>query len=442
MGIQSSKVFVIQWIHHVAIQESDKSSSLTGRTLCIAKKLSYTICDVGHPHEMVFVEPSHIFLGEMIGDHNDVFAFELWSLPGVSKVTISVVTLFSLTSEDSAKLFGHILWENVCRVDGGVTEVKHTQFCFLFGSSVNLYFTTRLLLPLTSGRIVFVCIRCCGITLASVTLFGHESSVGSRTRCTICKGILIILPWSAGLGIIPKIIGVGSNGTRHDRNSGHGSLMQVDFGSKMSLRLLRHFSVHSCWAWWSGKFWSWYYHSPNHKWSWQSSWKFAKGNCSSTYEAKALSQRYQTNAPSLDCWLWRQSWEGFDRGLADAHHWKIDGGDDHVHIDAKTGEVHRGMHSTNASNCSLSLGLVRVGKNHDVLRCSFYLAWKLLFDKNFIPLKKKSRRFHWIGLNFETSNILGCKIPLGHMGRKDHWHDLNWYLSRLDTGEVLMLGQL
>ena len=51
-----------------------------------------------------------------------------------------------------------------------------------------------------------------------------------------------------------------------------------------------------------------------------------------------------------------------------------DGGDDHVHVDAKTGEVHHGVHSTNAINCRLSLGLMRVGKVHDVLRCSFDLA--------------------------------------------------------------------
>ncbi len=159
----------------------------------------------------------------MIGNHNDCLAFELQSLPGVSEVTISVVALFTLTSEISVKLFGHILWENVCRVDGWVMEVKHTQILFLFGGSVNLYSTTRLLLPLMAGRIVFVYIRCYGIApFASVTLFGRESGVGSGTKCTI----------SAGLGIIPRINGVGSNGTRHDRNGSHGSLMQVDLGAK------------------------------------------------------------------------------------------------------------------------------------------------------------------------------------------------------------------
>ncbi len=71
-----------------------------------------------------------------------------------------------------------------------------------------------------------------------------------------------------------------------------------------------------------------------------------------------------------------------------------DGGDDCVHVDAKTGEVHHGLHSTDASNHGLFLGLVRIGEIHYVLRSSFYLTQKLSFDKNFIPLQKKSRRFH------------------------------------------------
>jgi hypothetical protein len=83
-----------------------------------------------------------------------------------------------------------------------------------------------------AGRIVFVCIGCCRVALASVTLFGHESDVGSGTRCTIHGEISFIFPWLAGLGIIPRINGVGSNGTRHDHNSGHGSLMQVDLIGK------------------------------------------------------------------------------------------------------------------------------------------------------------------------------------------------------------------
>ncbi len=90
VGIQSSKDFVIQWICHIAIQESDKSSCLTGKTLRVSKKLLYTLCDVGHPHEMVFVEPFHVFFDEMIGNQDDHLSFELQSLPGVGEVTISV----------------------------------------------------------------------------------------------------------------------------------------------------------------------------------------------------------------------------------------------------------------------------------------------------------------------------------------------------------------
>jgi hypothetical protein len=193
-GYNQANVFVIQWTHYVAIQESDKSSRLTGRTRCVSKKLLYTICDVGHPHEMVFVEPSHIFLDEMVGNQDDSLAFELPSLPGVSKIAIGVGTLLSRAGEVCAKLFGHILWEDVCWVDGRVTEVKHTQILLLFGGSVNLYSTTGLLLPLMAGRVFLVRIGCCGITLASVTLFERESGIGSGTRCTIRKGILIILP--------------------------------------------------------------------------------------------------------------------------------------------------------------------------------------------------------------------------------------------------------
>ncbi len=83
-----------------------------------------------------------------------------------------------------------------------------------------------------AGRIVFVCIGCCRVALASVTLFVSGSGSGTGTRFTIHEGVLFIYPWSTGLGIISRIYGIGSNGTRFDRNSGHGSLMQVDLGAK------------------------------------------------------------------------------------------------------------------------------------------------------------------------------------------------------------------
>ncbi len=169
---------MIQLTRHVVIQESDKSSHLTGRTLCVSKKLLYTICDVGHSHEMVFIEPSHIFLDELVGNQDDCLAFELQSLPGVSKTAIGVGTLLSLASEVGTKLFRHILWEGVCWVDGWITEVKHTQIILLFGSSVSFYSLTELLLPLTAGRLYLICIEYCGIVLTSVTLFGMKVALG------------------------------------------------------------------------------------------------------------------------------------------------------------------------------------------------------------------------------------------------------------------------
>ncbi len=45
----------------------------------------------------------------MVGNQDDCLAFELRSLPGVSKIAIGVGTLLSLASEVCGKLFGHIL---------------------------------------------------------------------------------------------------------------------------------------------------------------------------------------------------------------------------------------------------------------------------------------------------------------------------------------------
>ncbi len=143
---------------------------------------------------MVFIEPSHVFLDEMVGNQDYCLGFELRSLPGVSEIAIGVGTLLSLASEVGAKLFEQILWEDVRWVDGWITGVKHTQILLLFGSSVNLYSTMGLFLPLTAGRVFLVCIGCCGIALTSITLFGRESGVGSGKRCTIHEGILIFLP--------------------------------------------------------------------------------------------------------------------------------------------------------------------------------------------------------------------------------------------------------
>jgi hypothetical protein len=86
--------------------------------LCVTKKLSDPICDIRHPFEMIFVEPTHVFFDEMTGNCKDCVAFELGSLPEMSQVTISVVTLFSLTSEISANLFRHVFG----KISKGLTD--------------------------------------------------------------------------------------------------------------------------------------------------------------------------------------------------------------------------------------------------------------------------------------------------------------------------------
>jgi hypothetical protein len=114
--------------------------------------------------------------------------------------------------------------------------------------------------------------------------------------------------------------------------------------------------------------------------------------------AVPMKQRHQANVirPTYPVWIVdygnkveKNSTEDWLRPVV-----RTDGGDDHIHVDAKTGEVHHGLHSTNASNRGLPFGLVRIGKIHYVFRSSFYLTQELLFDKDFIPLWKKSGRFH------------------------------------------------
>jgi hypothetical protein len=196
---------VIQWTRHVVIQESDKSSHLTGRTLCVSKKLLYTICDVGHPHEMVFIEPSHIFLDEMVCNQDDRLAFELRSFLGVSKIAIGVGTLLSLANEVGAKLFRHILWEDVRWVDGWVTEVKHTQILLLFGGSVNPYPTTGLLLPLTAGRVSSFVLGVVGSHLPLLCCSGMKVALGvgrdAQSTREFLSSFLYLLAWMCFQGL-------------------------------------------------------------------------------------------------------------------------------------------------------------------------------------------------------------------------------------------------
>ncbi len=189
-----ANVFVIQWTPHIAIQESDKSSHLTGRTLWVSKKLLYTICDVGHPHEMVFVEPSHVFLDEIIGDQDDCLAFELQAFLGWAKLQLVFVHSFPLQVKLAQSFSGK--------------SFRKCPLGWLMGYGGKTYPNPSSLLwqyqpflhdeaPFASdGRKGFphsfpVLWDC---AFASITLFRHESSIGSWTRCTICEGIFVILP--------------------------------------------------------------------------------------------------------------------------------------------------------------------------------------------------------------------------------------------------------
>ncbi len=237
-----------------------------------------------------------------------------------------------------------------------------------------------------AGRIVFVCIGCCRVALASGMLFGRESGVGSGMRCAIRGEIPFIFPCSAGLGIIPRIDGVGSNRTRHDHNSGHGSLMQVDLIAK---RHQDHQGTFQCACIELGD-WASFGHDITIPIISGKVCKVVEDLLEKTVTVP-MKQRQRANViRAMYPVLIVDYGNKVEKDLAEDWLRLIigtDSGDDRVHVDAKTGEAHDGVHSTNASNCSLSLGLMRVGKVHDVLRCSFDLAQELLFDKNFIPLR-------------------------------------------------------
>ncbi len=85
------------------------SSRLTVGTFGVPKKLLDLVCNVGHLHEMILVEPINISFGEMIGDCQDSLTFELGGPPGMDKVAIYVVALLTL----DANLTGHVFWEHI-----------------------------------------------------------------------------------------------------------------------------------------------------------------------------------------------------------------------------------------------------------------------------------------------------------------------------------------
>jgi hypothetical protein len=221
-------------------------------------------------------------------------------------------------------------------------------------------------------------------------LFGSGIDVGMVTRYTIPEGIPFIHPWSADLGVIPGTNVVGSNRPRHDRDSSHGSLMQVDLGLKR---------LHDCWG---------------------------TNQCACIELGNRVSLRHDVLIPKISCKIgkavedllketvtvpvkqryraniFRPTYpveivDNGDKVEKDlAKDWlrliiRADCGGDCVHVNANAREINHGMHCSNASNRSLALSLMRIGQVHNVLRCSFYLTGELALDKTFVPLSKKGR---------------------------------------------------
>ncbi len=77
--------------------------------------------------------------------------------------------------------------------------------------------------------------------------------------------------------------------------------------------------------------------------------------------AVPMKQRHQANIirPTYPVWIVDYG-DKVEKNLTEDQLRPIigtDGSDDCVHVDAKTGEVHHGLHSTDASNHGFSLGL-------------------------------------------------------------------------------------
>ena len=86
MKMQSNKVFEFQQDRHIAVWRTNESSCLTENAPGNTQELLDTIGNIGHPHEIMLVEPTNFMLVEMIGDRNDSLMFELRGLPGMDEV--------------------------------------------------------------------------------------------------------------------------------------------------------------------------------------------------------------------------------------------------------------------------------------------------------------------------------------------------------------------
>ena len=97
---------------------SDKSIRLTGNAPGISEELLNPF--VGHLHEMVLVEPTHIFVIEMRRDRKDGLTRNFAGFGGMFETTGGVGTFFSLAGKVRAQLDGQVLRKDVGGSDVGI----------------------------------------------------------------------------------------------------------------------------------------------------------------------------------------------------------------------------------------------------------------------------------------------------------------------------------
>ncbi len=94
---------------------SDKSIRLTGNAPRFPEELLNPF--VGHLHEMVLVEPTHIFLREMRRDREDGLTRNFTGFSGMFETTGGVGTFFSLAGKVRAQLDGQIIRKDFGGID-------------------------------------------------------------------------------------------------------------------------------------------------------------------------------------------------------------------------------------------------------------------------------------------------------------------------------------
>ncbi len=90
-----------------------RSSHLTVGTFGVFEKLFDLICDVGHLHKIILVEPTNASFGEMIDNCQDSLTFELGRPPGMDKVEIHILALLTLASKFFTDFVRHVFREYI-----------------------------------------------------------------------------------------------------------------------------------------------------------------------------------------------------------------------------------------------------------------------------------------------------------------------------------------